>query len=74
MSIFDFYGAYLNRSCYNETAVVTLHCLTKYVAELLPVVAEVITDSIFPEEELVIYQQNQKQKLDINLKKMRFHC
>ena len=69
---FDFYGAYLNRSCYNETAVVTLHCLTKYVAELLPVVAEVITDSIFPEEELVIYQQNQKQKLDINLKKCDF--
>lgn len=69
---FDFYGAYLNRSCYNETAVITLHCLTKYVSELLPVVAEVITDSIFPEEELVIYKQNQKQRLDINLKKCDF--
>ncbi len=69
---FDFYGAYLNRSCYNETAVLTLHCLSKYVAELLPVVAELITDSIFPEEELAIYQQNQKQRLDINLKKCDF--
>ena len=69
---FDFYGAYLNRSCYNETAVLTLHCLNKHVAELLPVVAEVITDSIFPEEEIAIYKQTQKQRLDINLKKCDF--
>ena len=69
---FDFYGAYLNRSCYNETAVVTLHCLNKHLAGLLPAVAEVLTDSIFPEEELVIYKQNQKQKLEINLKKCDF--
>ncbi|HRH59199.1 MAG TPA: insulinase family protein, partial [Chitinophagaceae bacterium] len=31
---FEFYGAYLNRNCYNETATLTLHCLSKYVHEL----------------------------------------
>ena len=43
---FDYYGAYLNRSCYNETAQITLHCLTKHIGELLPVVRELISDSI----------------------------
>lgn len=69
---FEFYGAYLNRSCYNETATITLHCLNKHIDELLPVVAELIMESIFPEEELAIYQQNQKQRLEVNLKKCDF--
>ncbi len=69
---FEFYGAYLNRQCYNETATITLHCLTKHLHHLLPVVAELITESIFPEEELAIYKQNQKQRLEVNLKKCDF--
>lgn len=69
---FEFYGAYLNRSCYNETATITLHCLSKHLPELLPVVAELMTESIFPEEELAIYKQNQKQRLEVNLKKCDF--
>ncbi|MES2006234.1 MAG: pitrilysin family protein [Bacteroidota bacterium] len=69
---FEFYGAYLNRSCYNETATISLHCLSKHLPELLPVVAELMTESIFPEEELAIYRQNQKQRLEVNLKKCDF--
>ena len=69
---FEYYGAYLNRSCYNETATVTLHCLNKHVNTLLPVVAEIFTESVFPEEELAIYKKNQKQKLEVNLKKCDF--
>lgn len=69
---FEFYGAYLNRSCYNETATITLHCLSKHLHELLPVVAEILTESIFPEEELNIYKQNQKQRLEVSLKKCDF--
>ncbi|MBI3139069.1 MAG: insulinase family protein [Sphingobacteriales bacterium] len=69
---FEYYGAYLNRSCYNETATITLHCLTKHVAELLPVVKELITESTMPSEELAIYQQNMKQRLKVNLKKSDF--
>jgi zinc protease len=69
---FEYYGAYLNRACYNETASVTLHSLTKHLPELLPVVAELFTESIFPEKELMIYKQNQKQKLKVNLKKSDF--
>jgi zinc protease len=69
---FEFHGAYLNRSCYNETATVTLHCLNRHLPELLPVVTELITESIFSEDELAIYKQNQKQRLEVNLKKCDF--
>lgn len=69
---FEFYGAYLNRHCYNETATLTLHCLTKHLKELLPVIAELLSESIFPEDELFIYKQNQKQRLEVNLQKCDF--
>jgi zinc protease len=29
---FDFFGSYLNRSCYNETATLSVHTLTKHPA------------------------------------------
>ena len=69
---FEYYGSYLNRSCYNETAVINLHCLTKHLEELLPVIQEIVTDSIFSEEELQLYKQTSKQRLEVNLKKCEF--
>ncbi|MBL0055394.1 MAG: insulinase family protein [Chitinophagaceae bacterium] len=69
---FEYYGAYCNRACYNETAVITLSTLNKQLPFLLPVVAEMITDSVFPESELSIYKQNSKQRLSVNLKKSDF--
>ncbi len=68
----DFYGAYLSRSCYNETAVISLHCLTRQLEHLLPIVQELILDAVFPEQELQIYKQNMKQRLAVNLKKCDF--
>src|SRR5688572_27511637 len=69
---FEYYGAYLNRHCYNETATISLHSLSKHLAVLLPVVKELIIDSVFPEDEISIYQQNMKQRLNVNLKKCDF--
>ena len=68
----EFYGAYLSRSCFNETSTIKLHCLSKHLTQLLPLVNELLTESIFPEEELAIYKQNQKQSLEVNLKKCDF--
>jgi len=69
---FEFYGAYLNRSCYNETATISLHSLTKHFQEVIPVVSELIADAVFPENELDIYKKNQIQQLTLNLKKGDF--
>lgn len=69
---FEYYGAYLNRNCYNETAVLSLHSLTKHLPHLLPVMREMISESVFPQQELDIYKQNSKQRLEVNLKKCDF--
>jgi len=69
---FEYYGSYLNRSCYNETATISLHCLSKHLEVLLPVVREMLIDSVFPEEEISTYKQNMKQRLNVNLKKSDF--
>jgi zinc protease len=68
----DYVGAYLNRSCYNEQATITLHCLNKHVQALLPLVRELVTDAVFPEEELDLYKQNMKQRLAVNVRKCDF--
>lgn len=69
---FEYYGAYSTRACYNETAVVSLHTLTKHLDKLLPVMNDMLTNASFPEEELNIYKQNVKQRLTVNLQKAEF--
>ncbi len=69
---FEYYGSFCNRSCHNETAVVSLHTLNKHLPKLLPIMREMITDSVFAEEELEIYKQNNKQRLLVSLKKCDF--
>lgn len=69
---FDYHGAYLNRNCHSETSDVVLHCLTKHLPDLLPVMCELLTEADFPAHELDIYRQNMKQRLDVNLRKCDF--
>lgn len=69
---FDFYGAYCTRACYNETASITLHTLSKHLPVLLPDVQQILTNANFTEDELATYQQNSKQKLSVNLQKCDF--
>lgn len=69
---FEYYGAYLNRSSHNEISTITLHCLSKHLKEVLPVIRSIITDSVFPQQELEIFQQNSIQRLAVNLQKCDF--
>lgn len=69
---FEYYGAYCSRSCYNETAVLSLSSLSKHLPPLLPVIRDMITASVFSDAELDIYKQNSKQRLAVNLKKSDF--
>ena len=69
---FEFYGAHCNRECYSDSAVLTLHTLSKHLPELLPMMKEMVTDSIFSEQELAIFKQNSLQQLSVRLKKCDF--
>lgn len=68
----EYYGASLSRQCYNETATITLHCLSRHITALLPLIASLLADAIFPEEEINIYRQMQVQRLSVNLRKCDF--
>lgn len=70
--VFDYYGSHCSRACYNETAVINLHTLTKHTDKLLPVITDMLTNSTFPQEELDIFKQNSKQRLTVNLQKCEF--
>ncbi len=69
---FDYYGAHFTRGAQHEYASIYLNSLSKHLKELLPVVREVITESIFPQQELEIYQQNAIQRFLVNLQKCDF--
>jgi zinc protease len=68
----EFYGASLRASASNDFATITLHTLTKHLPELLPVVYEIITDAVFPENELEIHKRNVIQRLLVNLRECEF--
>ncbi len=69
---FDYYGSHLSRGCYNETSTIILHCINRHLGTHLPVISEMITDSIYPQHELDIFKQNMQQRLMVNLKKCDF--
>jgi len=65
----DFYGAFFQTEYTQDQSTVTLYALNKHLASVLPIVKDVLSESQFPQQELDIYIQNQKQKLQVNLKK-----
>ena len=69
---FDYYGSHLTRGCYNENSNIVLHCINKHFGTHLPVIAELITDAIYPQQELDLFKQNMKQRLLVSLKKCDF--
>ena len=68
----DFYGAFLQVDYGYDNSSVTLYSLNKHLHHTLPVMYDLITDSIFPEKELETYIRNQQQKLQVNLRKNDF--
>ncbi|MDB5032384.1 pitrilysin family protein, partial [Mucilaginibacter sp.] len=65
----DFYGAFLSVDYGFEQSLVTLYSLTKHLDKTLPVVKDILTDSIFPQKELKTFIRNQQQKLQVSLQK-----
>lgn len=68
----EYYGASLKVAANNDYAIVTLHCLTKQLPFLLPIVKEILSDATFPDSELELFKQNAYQRLAISLKQCDF--
>jgi len=65
----DFYGAFFSTEYGFDHSQVTLHSLNKHLKDVLPIVKDVLSDSVFPANELETYVRNQQQKLQVNLQK-----
>src|SRR5665213_813878 len=68
----DFYGAFLQVDYGYDNSQVTLYSLNKHLQHTLPVIKDIITDSVFPEMELETFIRNQQQKLQVSLEKNDF--
>ena len=65
----DYYGSFLQTEYNVDFTTITLYSLTKHLPAVLPILWAILNESVFPEQELEIYQQNQKQKLQVSLEK-----
>lgn len=66
----DYYGAFLETGVSQDNASVVLYTLNKHLRSTLPVVEQVIKDSVFPQHELETYIRNRKQKFHVNNQKV----
>jgi zinc protease len=68
----EFYGAQLKIAAGNDLATITLYTMAKHLDVLLPMVFEIITDSVFPESEVEIHKRNAIQRLLVSLRQCEF--
>ena len=69
---FEQYGASVKAGAGNDWASFSVSCMTRHIDKMLPLMAELITDTVFPQNEIDIYIQNAKQRLAVQLKKSDF--
>lgn len=69
---FDQYGAFLEISQSAERLAITVHGLTKHLPTLLPMLKEMIAESIIPEKELLMQKNIASQNLKVNLEKTAY--
>ncbi|RZK80366.1 MAG: insulinase family protein [Pedobacter sp.] len=68
----DYYGAFLQTEYGADQCSIKLYTLNKHLASVLPILYSILNESSFPEQELAIFVQNQKQSLAVSLKKNDF--
>ncbi len=68
---FDFHGAYIQLSCAHHQAVASLICLKKHLANLLPLVEQIIKQASFPEKEFKNLIARRKQRFSVEMEKVK---
>jgi zinc protease len=66
----DYYGAFYETDENSDYTSVILYTLNKHLAATLPYIADLIYDPVFPQKELQVYIQNNKQRLTVENEKV----
>lgn len=69
---FSRYGAFPRVTQSFDHLTVAVYCLTRFLPEVLPLLAEVLREATLPEEELENQRRIQQQTLQVNLRKTAF--
>lgn len=71
----DFYGAYLSSGkVSSDSTVITLQCLRRDLANLLPIFEEIVKQPTFPQDEIDICVESKVQDLDVNKLKTSYNA
>lgn len=70
--LLDFYGATISTEAGPDIVSITLFSLNKYLENVLPLMKEILTESLFPEKEFGVYQQKTIQRILVDLEKTEF--
>ena len=65
----DYYGAFLMPEFSFDYTALTVYTMHKYVANVLPIVADILQEVTIPQQELDTHIRNNKQNLQISLQK-----
>lgn len=65
----DYYGASLSSDASMDTATIQVYCMGKYFSNVLEIVNDILTNPIFPEEELQKFKIRILEKLKVELAK-----
>lgn len=61
----DYYGAYLWQRTGLKRTTLSMACLTKHVAHVVPIIEEIIKEPSFPDNELRLYIERTRQEFEI---------
>lgn len=65
----DYYGAFLQTDYGYDNCTVTLYSLNKHLVHTLPIIHDVLNNSVFPQKEIEVFKLTHQQKLQVGLKK-----
>jgi zinc protease len=72
--IVEFYGAQMDVQSGQDYTSFVIFCLSKHLDKLMPVAEEILLEANYPQDELDLFIQKQKQKLRINAQNTDFHA
>ncbi len=68
--VLDFRGASLSTPFHLDYSIISLHCLTSHLTQLLPLVANLLTQPLFTQTELDNYIRRSLDRLSVELEKI----
>jgi zinc protease len=68
----DRYGAFLELNSGPDRASIVIHCLTKFLPEVLPLLSDILNEPIFPQKELDDLRNITLQNLRVNYEKSAY--